>query len=68
MDVYLAGTAEPCDEVFITLNKNTVPNDPEATFEHPACASELISHHLGPGRKEDMPKIAECICGWRPQF
>ncbi len=50
-----------CDEVYITLNKNTVPNDPRSPFVTsgvrigtPAIASR--------GLKEgDMPKIAECI-------
>ena len=55
-----------CDEVYITLNKNTVPNDPRSPFVTsgvrigtPAVTSRGL-------KEEDMPVIAECI--WmRPQ-
>ncbi len=50
-----------CDEVYITLNKNTVPNDPRSPFVTsgvrigtPAVTSRGL-------KEEDMPKIAECI-------
>ncbi|MCC8127560.1 MAG: serine hydroxymethyltransferase [Clostridiales bacterium] len=50
-----------CDEVYITLNKNTVPNDPRSPFVTsgvrigtPAVTSRGL-------KEADMPKIAECI-------
>ena len=50
-----------CDEVYITLNKNTVPNDPRSPFVTsgvrigtPAVTSRGL-------KEEDMEKIAECI-------
>ncbi len=50
-----------CDEVYITLNKNTVPNDPRSPFVTsgvrigtPAVTSRGLV-------EEDMEKIAECI-------
>ena len=49
-----------CDEVYITLNKNTVPNDPRSPFVTsgvrigtPAVTSRGL-------KEEDMPKVAEC--------
>ena len=50
-----------CDEVYITLNKNTVPNDPRSPFVTsgvrigtPAVTSRGLT-------EADMPKVAECI-------
>lgn len=50
-----------CDEVYITLNKNAVPNDPRSPFVTsgvrigtPAITSRGLV-------EEDMDKIAECI-------
>ena len=50
-----------CDEVYITLNKNAVPNDPRSPFVTsgvrvgtPAVTSRGL-------KEEDMEKIAECI-------
>lgn len=50
-----------CDEVYLTLNKNTVPNDPRSPFVTsgvrigtPAVTSRGL-------KEEDMEKIAECI-------
>ncbi len=50
-----------CDEVYITINKNEVPNDPRSPFVTsgvrigtPAVTSRGLT-------EEDMPKIAECI-------
>ena len=50
-----------CDEVYITLNKNTVPNDPRSPFVTsgvrigtPAVTSRGLV-------EADMEKIAECI-------
>lgn len=50
-----------CDEVYITLNKNTVPDDPRSPFVTsgvrigtPAVTSRGL-------KEEDMGKIAECL-------
>lgn len=50
-----------CDEVYLTLNKNTVPNDPRSPFVTsgvrigtPAVTSRGL-------KEDDMEKIAECI-------
>jgi glycine hydroxymethyltransferase len=50
-----------CDEVYITLNKNSVPNDPRSMFQTsgvrigtPAVTSRGLT-------EAEMPKIAECI-------
>lgn len=50
-----------CDEVYITLNKNTVPNDPRSPFVTSGVrigTPAITSRGL---REEDMPKVAECI-------
>lgn len=50
-----------CDEVYLTLNKNTVPNDPRSPFVTsgvrigtPAVTSRGL-------KEDDMPKIAELV-------
>ena len=50
-----------CDEVYLTLNKNAIPNDPRSPFVTsgvrvgtPAVTSRGL-------KEEDMEKIAECI-------
>lgn len=50
-----------CDEAYITLNKNTVPNEPRSPFVTsgvrigtPAVTSRGLT-------EKDMPKVAECI-------
>ena len=50
-----------CDEVYIILNKNTVPNDPRSPFVTSGVrigTPAITSRGL---REEDMPKVAECI-------
>lgn len=50
-----------CDEVYLTLNKNTVPNDPKSPFVTSGVrigTPAITSRGL---KEEDMPKIAECI-------
>lgn len=50
-----------CDEVYITLNKNTVPNDPKSPFVTSGVrigTPAITSRGL---KEEDMPKIAQCI-------
>jgi len=50
-----------CDEVYITLNKNAVPNDLRSPFVTSGVrigTPAITSRGL---KEEDMPKIAECI-------
>ena len=50
-----------CDEVYITLNKSAVPNDPRSPFVTSGVrigTPAITSRGL---KEEDMPKIAECI-------
>jgi len=50
-----------CDEVYLTLNKNTVPNDPRSPFVTSGVrigTPAITSRGL---KEEDMPKVAECI-------
>ena len=61
MDVSGKELQNRCDEVYITLNKNTVPNDPRSPFVTsgvrigtPAVTSRGL-------KEEDMAKIAECV-------
>ena len=61
MDVSGKELQNRCDQVSITLNKNTVPNDPRSPFVTsgvrigtPAVTSRGL-------KEEDMEKIAECI-------
>ena len=61
MDVSGKELQNRCDQVYITLNKNTVPNDPRSPFVTsgvrigtPAVTSRGL-------KEEDMEKIAECI-------
>lgn len=61
MDISGKELQNRCDEVYITLNKNTVPNDPRSPFVTsgvrigtPAVTSRGL-------KEKDMEKIAECI-------
>lgn len=61
MDVSGKELQNRCDQVYITLNKNTVPNDTRSPFVTsgvrigtPAVTSRGL-------KEEDMEKIAECI-------
>lgn len=61
MDVSGKELQNRCDAVYITLNKNTVPNDPRSPFVTsgvrigtPAITSRGLT-------EADMPKIAECV-------
>ena len=50
-----------CDEVYLTLNKNTVPNDPRSPFVTSGVrigTPAITSRGL---KEEDMPKIAELV-------
>ena len=50
-----------CDEVYITLNKNTVPNDPRSPFVTSGVrigTPAITSRGL---KEEDMAKVAECV-------
>ncbi len=50
-----------CDEVYITLNKNTVPNDPRSPFVTSGVRIGTPAVTSRGMREEDMPKIAELI-------
>ncbi|MGN0157733.1 MAG: serine hydroxymethyltransferase [Brotaphodocola sp.] len=50
-----------CDEVYITLNKNTVPNDPRSPFVTSGVRIGTPAITTRGLKEEDMPKIAECI-------
>ena len=50
-----------CDEVYITLNKNTVPNDPRSPFVTSGVRSGTPAVTSRGLKEEDMEKIAELI-------
>ncbi len=50
-----------CDEVFITLNKNTVPNDPRSAFVTSGVRIGTPAVTTRGLVEADMDKIAECI-------
>ena len=50
-----------CDEVFITLNKNTVPNDPRSPFVTSGVRIGTPAVTTRGLVESDMEKIAECI-------
>lgn len=50
-----------CDEVYITLNKNTVPNDPRSPFVTSGVRIGTPAVTTRGLVEEDMDKIAECI-------
>lgn len=50
-----------CDEVYITLNKNTVPNDPRSPFVTSGVRIGTPAITTRGLKEKDMPKIAECI-------
>ena len=61
MDISGKELQNRCDEVYITLNKNTVPNDPRSPFVTSGVrigTPAITSRGLKEG---DMEKIAECI-------
>lgn len=61
MDVSGKELQNRCDQVYITLNKNTVPNDPRSPFVTSGVrigTPTVTSRGL---KEEDMEKIAECI-------
>ena len=50
-----------CDEVYITLNKNTVPNAPRSPFVTSGVRIGTPADTTRGLVEEDMDKIAECI-------
>lgn len=50
-----------CDEVYITLNKNTVPNDPRSPFVTSGVRIGTPAITTRGLVEEDMPVIARCI-------
>lgn len=61
MDVSGKELQNRCDEVYITLNKNTVPNDPRSPFVTSGVRIGTPAVTTRGLKEEDMPKIAECI-------
>lgn len=61
MDISGKELQNRCDEVFITLNKNTVPNDPRSPFVTSGVRIGTPAITTRGLKEEDMPKIAECI-------
>lgn len=61
MDISVKELQNRCDEVYITLNKNTVPNDPRSPFVTSGVrigTPAITSRGL---KEKDMDKIGECI-------
>ncbi len=61
MDISGKELQNRCDEVYITLNKNTVPNDPRSPFVTSGVrigTPAITSRGL---KEKDMDKIGECI-------
>ncbi|MCD8121237.1 MAG: serine hydroxymethyltransferase [Clostridiales bacterium] len=50
-----------CDEVYITLNKNTVPNDPRSPFVTSGVRIGTPAVTTRGLKEADMDKVAECI-------
>ncbi len=61
MDVSGKELQNRCDEVYITLNKNSVPNDPRKPFVTSGVRIGTPAVTTRGLTEEDMPKIAECI-------
>lgn len=61
MDVSGKELQNRCDEVYITLNKNTVPNEPRSPFVTSGVRIGTPAVTTRGLKEEDMPKIAECI-------
>lgn len=61
MDVSGKELQNRCDEVLITLNKNTVPNDPRSPFVTSGVRIGTPAVTTRGLKEEDMEKIAECI-------
>ena len=61
MDISGKELQNRCDEVFITLNKNTVPNDPRSPFVTSGVRIGTPAVTTRGLKEEDMPKIAKCI-------
>ncbi len=61
MDVSGKELQNRCDEVYITLNKNTVPNEPRSPFVTSGVRIGTPAITTRGFKEEDMPKIAECI-------
>ncbi len=61
MDVSGKELQNRCDEVFITLNKNTVPNDPRSPFVTSGVRIGTPAVTTRGLVEADMEKIAQCI-------
>ena len=61
MDVSGKELQNRCDQVYITLNKNTVPNDPRSPFVTSGVRVGTPAVTTRGLKEEDMEKIAECL-------
>ena len=61
MDISGKELQNRCDEVYITLNKNTVPNDPRSPFVTSGVRIGTPAVTTRGLKEEDMEVIAECI-------
>ena len=61
MDVSGKELQNRCDQVYITLNKNTVPNDPRSPFVTSGVRIGTPADTSRGLKEEDMEKIAQCI-------
>lgn len=61
MDISGKELQNRCDQVYITLNKNTVPNDPRSPFVTSGVRIGTPAITTRGLKEEDMAKIAECI-------
>ena len=68
MDVSGKELQNRCDEVFITLNKNTVPNDPRSPFVTSGVRIGTPAVTTRGLVESDMHKIAQCIWLTAPDF
>ncbi len=61
MDISGKELQNRCDEVYITLNKNTVPNDPRSPFVTSGVRIGTPAVTTRGLKEADMPVIAKCI-------
>jgi glycine hydroxymethyltransferase len=61
MDISGKELQNRCDEVYITLNKNSVPNDPRSMFQTSGVRIGTPAVTTRGLKEDEMGKIAECI-------
>ena len=65
MDISGKELQNRCDEVYITLNKNTVPNDPRSPFVTSGVRIGTPAVTTRGLKEEDMPKSSQSASGWQ---